>query len=71
MPSIKRVIDYSNLNYHQVLELRCDEFKLMLKHSIIDSLNQTEEGQKYLQKCERMKVTTPDFGQLRKRKEGR
>lgn len=71
MPSIKRVIDYSKMSYTEVLELPTNVFKLMLKHSVIDSLMQTEEGQKYLKKCERLKATTPDFASLRKKKEGR
>lgn len=67
MPNVKRVMDYSRLNFNEVLELPCDVFKLMIRNSIIDELSKTEEGREYLQKCERLKQTKPDIAELRKR----
>lgn len=67
MPSIHRVIDYSGLNYYQVLELPCDVFQSMLKNSIVSEYNQTEEGREYLAKCERLNTTTLDEEALHKK----
>ena len=64
MPNIKRVIDYSGLDYHGALQLPCDVFMLMVKHSVIDSLMQTEDGRKYLEDCERLNTTTIDLDGL-------
>lgn len=60
-------MDYGRLTYHEALDLPCDVFKLMLKHSIVDQYMETDEGREYLAKCERLKVTTPDFEGLRKK----
>lgn len=60
MPDIRRVIQYSGLDYERVLELPADVFKLMLKNHIIDELNATEEGRQYLEDCERLQKTSPD-----------
>lgn len=61
MDSIRQVIQYSGLNYNEVLQLPTDTFLLMRKNYVIERLNQTEEGRKYLQDCKRMEVTEPDF----------
>jgi hypothetical protein len=60
-------MDYGRLTYYEALELPCDVFKLMLKHSIVDSLRETEEGREYLEKCERLSVTTPDIAGLKQK----
>lgn len=67
MPSIHRVCVYLNLDYHGALELPCDEFSLALKHSIIDDLQKTEEGRKYLDDCQRLKQTDIDVSAFRKK----
>ena len=67
MSAVKRVMDYSRLDYFTVLDLPCDVFQLMLKNSIVDEYRQTEEGRKYLEKCERLRQTTPDMDMLRKK----
>jgi hypothetical protein len=48
------------------------EYWLMLRDAVIYSYKQTEEGQKYLDKCWRMEQVKPDREGLRKkiRKEG-
>lgn len=65
MPSIHRVIHYSGLNYHQVLDLPCDVFLLMLKNDYLDELNSTQEGREYLEKCKRLNTTEMDYQALR------
>ncbi len=64
MPAIKKVMDYGHLSFYEALNLPCDVFMLMVKHSTIDNLSQTEEGRKYLADCERLKVTTIDVDGL-------
>lgn len=66
MPHIKRVIDYSGLNYNEALDLECDLFMLMVKNSIVDEMKSTEEGRAYLEKCERLNKTEMDFDALTK-----
>lgn len=60
MPSIRRVIEYSGLTFHQVLQLPADMFLLMLKNHIVDELNSTQEGRDYIEKCKRLNTTEPD-----------
>lgn len=67
MPTLKMVMDYSGLNFHEALALPCDLYMLMFKNATIDKLNQTEEGREYLAKCERMSKTTPDFKAIKKK----
>ena len=68
MPSIHRVIEYSGLSYYDALELPCDVFALMFKHSIIDEYNKTPEGREYLEKCKRLQQTEIDVSAFRKMK---
>lgn len=67
MPTIKRVIDYSGMDYKHVLELPADVFLLMVKNSIINELESTEEGRDYLEKCKRLNTTTIDKDAIRKK----
>ena len=67
MPAIKRVIDYSGMDYKHVLELPYDVFLLMVKNSVIDELESTEEGREYLQKCKRLNTTGVDKTAFRKK----
>lgn len=71
MPAIHRVSQYSGLNYHEVLDLDCDIYLLMLKNSIVSELEKTEEGREYLEKCNRLQQTEPDIQALREFKQGR
>lgn len=64
MDSIRWVIEYSGLNYYQVLELPTDVFLLMRKNYYIEKMSQTEEGRKYLADCERLHQTEPDYKAL-------
>lgn len=66
MPSIRQVIQYSGMNYNEVLELPLDVFLLMRKHYIIDKLMETEEGQQYLKDCERLTQKDIDITNLKR-----
>lgn len=66
MPSIKAVIDYSGMNYEQVLDLPIDTFQIMLKNYIVEKLKQTDEGRQYLADCERLQASEPDMIAVRK-----
>ena len=70
MPSIRRVIAYSGLDYHRVLELPCDLFLLMSKNALVDELNRTEGGREYLEKCRRLSVTGLDTAAFARRMRG-
>jgi len=65
MPSIRAVIEYSGMNYEQVLDLTVDTFQLMLKNHVIDRLNQSEEGRQYLADCTRLQAKEPDMKAVR------
>ena len=69
MPSIRRVIQYSGLNYYEVLELPCDTFMLMNKNAIMDTLNSSEKGREYLKKVKRLETTDTDEEELRNLKQ--
>lgn len=58
-------MEYGNVSYHEALALPVDVFALMRKHAFIDRMRQTEEGQKYLDDCERLSKTEPDWGIIR------
>jgi hypothetical protein len=64
MPNIRRVMRYSNLDYHQTLELETDTFLLMLKNSVVEEWNSTEEGRAHLEKCHRLTIKEPDLVKL-------
>ena len=65
MPSVRRVIAYSGLNFYEVLELPCDVFMLMNKNAIMDSLRSSEKGREYLNKVKRLNTTDTDIDELR------
>ncbi len=65
MPSIHRVIEYSGLNYNQVLQLPCDVFLLMVRNHYIEELQSTQEGREFLDKCERLNTTEIDIQGIR------
>lgn len=58
-------MDYSRLNYFEVLDLEVDTYLMMLKCSVIDELNKSDEGREYLKKCERLKQTSIDKEKFR------
>ena len=64
MSGVRRVIEYSGLNFYEVLNLPTDTYLLMLKNHYLDELNSTEAGREYLEKCERLNTTQPDREKL-------
>lgn len=66
MSGIKSVIDYSGLDYYQVIKLPLDTFMLMRKNKFISDCMQTQEGQQYLKDCQRLNQTEPDYDALKK-----
>ena len=65
LPTVRRVIHYSGLNYFQVTQLPADLFLLMAKNDFVDELNQSEEGREYLAKCKRLATTDIDIEGVR------
>ena len=68
MKSIKRVIDYLNISYHEALELSSDVFLLCVKNHYIAELESTEQGREYLELCKRLNTTDLDVEGFRKLK---
>lgn len=68
----KLVCDYAHISFFDLPGLRVDEFKALLRDAYIYRLNQTKEGQEYLEKCWILEQTVPDRKKLRERfgKEG-
>ena len=64
MPNLRKVMVYTGLNLHEALQLPVDLFQLSLKNYIIDDLNQTEEGRKYLEDCRRYSIEDADITSL-------
>ena len=61
LPTVRRVIHYSGLNYFQAMQLPADLFLLMAKNDFVEELNQSEEGREYLAKCKRLATTDIDI----------
>jgi hypothetical protein len=68
----KLVYNYTGFNFAQIEELDVFEYWSMLHDAIIYRYMQTEEGQKYLEKCWILEQTKPDRKKLREKfgKEG-
>ena len=54
------------MSHNEIMNLGYALFLSYLKHNKVMDLQETEAGREYLAKCERLKVTTPDFGALKK-----
>jgi hypothetical protein len=65
MPSIIGVMQFTGMNYDDVLSLPTDSFLLFYKHYFVNKMNETNEGRQYLADCERYKITEPDYHALR------
>lgn len=63
---VHRVAEYARCTFLEALALPCDLFMLMYKNSVVDALSATEEGQQYLEDCERLKQTKMDREGLRR-----
>ena len=66
MANIHRVIEYSGLNYHEVLALPCDIYMLMLRNSVVEDYLSTEQGREYLERCALYDEVEPDVDGLRR-----
>lgn len=61
------VCDYAGLNFLQVQDLDCDEFRLILRDAFIYKMQQSKEGREFLEECKRFETTIPDRQKLRER----
>ena len=59
------VIDYTRLNMLELGDLDYDEYLYYFRDAFIHSMNQTEEGRKYLENAYYYKQTKPDRARLR------
>lgn len=64
MQSVRRVMRYGNCTFEEAMKLPTDVFLLMSKNMLIEDLQKTESGRKYLADCERMQKTEPDVEKL-------
>lgn len=65
--------EYAGISLLEVRALDYVQYLIWRRDAFIHRMNQTEEGQKYLDNAWRMEQTTPDRARLRKkfgRKEG-
>ena len=58
---------YTGLNMLQVAELDYYDYLVLRRDAFIHRMNQTEEGQKYLDDAWRLEQTEPDRDSLRKK----
>lgn len=61
------VCDYTRLNFLQIQDLYCDEFRLILRDAFIYKMQQSKEGREFLEECKRFETTIPDRQKLRER----
>lgn len=64
---IKKVADYTGLNFAEVTELDCYTFRLLFRDAYITELKKTEQGREYLEDCYLLTQTEPDRKGLRER----
>lgn len=64
MPNIAYLIRKTNMGYEEVMRLPYPIFLSLLRENRLMDLMETPEGREYLEKIERLKVTTPDFNKL-------
>lgn len=55
----------THMSHMEIMNLPYGLFLSYLKHNKVMDLQETEAGREYLAKCERLKVTTPDFAKLK------
>ncbi|WP_352399381.1 hypothetical protein [Anaerotignum sp.] len=64
---LKKVSDYSGLNFDECLNLGMDTYKLLFRDAFIYDLKQSKEGKEYLEECWLLQQTTPDRNKLKER----
>ena len=62
----KLVSEYTGFNFAQIYELNIFEYQAILRDAVIYKYMQSEEGQKYLERCWILEQTKPDRAKLRK-----
>lgn len=67
MPTLgaKLVCDYAQISFLRLGEIQVDDFRALLRDAYIYKLQQTKDGQEYLQKCWTLEQSKPDRGKLR------
>ena len=63
----KLVYDYTGFNFTQIEEMNVIEYWSLLRDAVIYKYMQTEEGEKYLERCWILEQTSPDRAKLRKK----
>lgn len=61
------VIEYTGLNLKEIGEMDLDEYLYYFREAFIHTMNQTEEGRKYLENAYFYKQTKPDRSRLREK----
>ena len=64
--SEKFVLDYTGLNFLEVIELPIDIYLSLQRDAFIYNLNKTESGREYLESAWLLEQTRPDKTKLRK-----
>lgn len=59
------VAEYTGLNIREIGEMDLDEYMYYFRDAFIHSMNQTENGRKYLENAYYYKQTKPDRARLR------
>jgi hypothetical protein len=62
---LKKVSDYSGLNFDECLSLGMDTYKQLFKDAFIHDMKQSKEGKEYLEDCWLLQQTTPNRGKLK------
>ena len=62
---LKKVSDYSGLNFSDCLSLGMDTYKLLFRDAFIHDLKQSKEGREYLEDCWLLTQTAPDIDKLK------
>lgn len=62
---LKRVSDYSGLNFDECLSLGMDTYKLLFRDALIYDMKQSKEGKEYLEDCWLLQQTKPDVKKLK------
>lgn len=63
----KVIRDYTGYDFNRIDTLDVFEYWLLLRDAVIYNYSQTDEGQKYLERCWRLEQTEPDRKALREK----
>lgn len=62
---LKKVSDYSGLDFDECLSLGMDTYKQLFRDAFIHDMKQSKEGKEYLEDCWLLQQTTPDKNKLK------